>query len=61
MRIRFIYNAVLVNSLKMENKSIELPKQLLDSIQSVVDSTGLFVDIEDFITQAIVKQISKYK
>ena len=45
----------------METETIELPKQLLDSIRSVVDSTGLFSDVDDFVTQAIVKQISKYK
>jgi len=45
----------------LETVEIKLPKQLIDSIKAVVEKTKLFVDEEDFITQAIIKQISKYK
>jgi hypothetical protein len=45
----------------MELTDIKIPKQLMESIKAVVDKTKLFVDEEDFISQAIIKQISKYK
>jgi hypothetical protein len=45
----------------METETITLAKQLMDSIRAVVNTTKLFVDEEDFITQAILKQITKYK
>jgi len=45
----------------METENIALSKQLVDSIRAVVNTTKLFADEEDFITQAILKQITKYK
>jgi len=45
----------------METVAIKIPKQLMDSVKAVVNKTGLFADEDDFITQAIIKQISKYK
>lgn len=45
----------------METEKIEIPKQLGDSIRAVIEKTKLFKDEEDFISQAIVKQISRYK
>ena len=45
----------------METVDIKIPKQLMNSVKAVVDKTKLFVDEEDFISQAIIKQISKYK
>jgi Arc/MetJ-type ribon-helix-helix transcriptional regulator len=45
----------------MEMETIELPKQLMDSIRAIIEKTGLYADETDFISQAIVKQISKYK
>jgi hypothetical protein len=45
----------------MEVVDIKIPKQLMASIKAVVDKTKLFADEEDFISQAIIKQISKYK
>ncbi len=45
----------------MEVIEIKIPKQLMSSVKAVVDKTKLFVDEEDFISQAIIKQISKYK
>ena len=45
----------------METVDIKIPKQLINSVKAVVDKTKLFADEEDFISQAIIKQISKYK
>ena len=45
----------------MEKENFELPKQLMDNIRAVIDKTKLFIDEEDFITQSIIKQITKYK
>ncbi len=45
----------------METTTIKIPKQLMDSVQAVIQKTKLFTDEEDFVTQAIIKQISKYK
>ncbi|MBT6995101.1 hypothetical protein HN865_00535 [Candidatus Woesearchaeota archaeon] len=45
----------------MEVIDIKIPKQLMNSVKAVVDKTGLFADEEDFISQAIIKQITKYK
>ena len=45
----------------MEIAEVKIPKQLMDSVKAVVEKTRLFADEEDFISQAIIKQISKYK
>ncbi len=45
----------------MDVIDVKIPKQLMDSVKAVVDKTKLFADEEDFISQAIIKQISKYK
>ena len=45
----------------MQTETIKLPKQLMDSIRVVVQKTKMFADEEDFINQAIIKQISKFK
>ncbi|MFH1376803.1 MAG: hypothetical protein ABIH25_04155 [Candidatus Woesearchaeota archaeon] len=45
----------------METESVKLPKQLMDSVRAVIEKTRLYTNEEDFISQAIVKQISKYK
>ena len=45
----------------MEKEILELPKQLMDNIRIVIDKTKLFSDEEDFVTQSIIKQITKYK
>ena len=45
----------------METEKIELPKQLIESIRKVVADTKMFADENDFINQAIIKQISKFK
>lgn len=43
----------------MEN--VKLPKQLMDSVRAVIENTKLYANEEDFISQAVVRQISKYK
>ena len=43
----------------MELETIQLPKQLMDSIRSTIGRTSLFTDEADFINQAIIKQMSK--
>ncbi len=45
----------------METAEVKIPKQLMNSVKAVVEKTKLFADEEDFISQAIIKQISKYK
>tara|TARA_Y100000310_G_C20387135_1_gene670975 strand:- start:232 stop:369 length:138 start_codon:yes stop_codon:yes gene_type:complete len=45
----------------MEIEDIKLPKQLMDNVRVVIENTKLFTDEEDFVTQAVVKQIAKYK
>jgi hypothetical protein len=45
----------------VETEKIELPKQLMDSIRKIVEETKLFIDEKDFITQAVIKQVSKFK
>lgn len=44
----------------MEKVTIELPKQLMDSIKALVEKTKLFADEQDFINQAIIKQMAKF-
>ena len=41
--------------------TIKLPKQLFDSITVLVEETKLFEDEADFINQAIIEQIRKFK
>ena len=45
----------------METENIELPKQMLDNIRSLIKNTRMFADEKDFIEQAIIKQMSKLK
>lgn len=45
----------------MEKESIELPKQLLDNIRIIINKTKLYANENDFIEQAIIKQISKMR
>ena len=45
----------------METQTIEIPTPIISSIKKIVDDTKLFVDEEDFINQAILKQITKFK
>ena len=47
--------------MKMEYEKIELPKDLIRSIKVIVDKTKIFADEKDFISQAIIKEIRKYK
>ena len=45
----------------METEEIKLPKQLIDNVRTIIENTKLFENEEDFVTQAVVKQITKYK
>ena len=45
----------------MEHETIQLPKQLMDNIRVLVKKTNMFQDEVDFINQAIIKQMSKFK
>jgi len=45
----------------LEIESIDLPKQLVENIRRVVEDTKMFEDELDFINQAIIKQISKFR
>ncbi len=41
--------------------TIKLNPQLMQSIKQIVEKTKIFADEEDFINQAILKQISKFR
>ena len=40
---------------------IKINAQLMQSIKEIVEKTKIFHDEEDFINQAILKQISKFR
>jgi len=44
----------------LEVEQVKLPKQLVENIRRIVEDTKMFADEEDFITQAVIKQISKF-
>lgn len=50
-----------IRGVNMEYERIELPKELVKSIRVVVEKTRLFEDEKDFISQAIIKELRKYK
>ena len=41
--------------------NIKLPESMIKSITIIVAKTNLFKDEEDFVQQAILKQISKFR
>ena len=41
--------------------TIKINQQLMQSIKAIVEKTKLFADEEDFINQAIIKQLSKFR
>jgi len=41
--------------------TININGQLMQSIRAIVQKTKMFADEEDFINQAILKQISKFR
>jgi hypothetical protein len=43
------------------NHTIRINEQLMKSIKAIVQKTKMFQDEEDFINQAIIKQISKFR
>ena len=40
---------------------IKINQELMKSIKAMVEKTKMFQDEEDFINQAIIKQLSKYR
>lgn len=40
---------------------IKINQELMKSIKFIVEKTKMFQDEEDFINQAIIKQLSKYR
>ena len=44
----------------MDHK-IKINEELMKSIKEIVEKTKMFMDEEDFINQAILKQISKFR
>ncbi len=43
------------------NNTITINIQLMQAIKEIVQKTKMFADEEDFINQAILKQISKFR
>ncbi|MCD4666224.1 hypothetical protein K8R47_00245 [archaeon] len=41
--------------------TINIPDQLVNSIKLIVEKTGNYKDEADFVQQAIMKQLMKYK
>ncbi len=41
--------------------TVKIDPQLMQAIKEVVNKTKIFADEEDFINQAILKQISKFR
>lgn len=44
----------------MDHK-VKINEQLMQTIKEIVEKTKMFADEEDFINQAIIKQISKFR
>lgn len=40
---------------------IEIPEAMIKSIRIIVEKTKMFRDEEDFVNQAVLKQISKFR
>ena len=40
---------------------IEIPEAMVKSIKIIVQKTKMFKDEEDFVNQAVLKQISKFR
>ena len=45
----------------MEMEKIEMPKQVMDSIRIIIKKTRLYKDEKDFVQQAVMKQMMKFK
>jgi len=41
--------------------TINIPDPIVASIKEIVEKTKLFADEDDFVNQAIIKHISKFK
>jgi len=40
---------------------VEIPEAMIKSIRIIVQKTKMFKDEEDFVNQAVLKQISKFR
>jgi len=45
----------------MDYETIKLSKPMVQSIRCLISKTKLFRDEQDFIEQAVIKQMSKFK
>jgi len=45
----------------MEQEQIQLPKQIMDSVRIIIERTNIFQDEQDFVQQAVMKQLTKFK
>ena len=45
----------------MESSTIKLSKQVMESIREIIEKTEIYVDEADFVQQAIMKQIAKFR
>lgn len=45
----------------MDQETIQLPKPLMDSIRAVIKETNLFKTEQDFIEEAIIKTLRRFK
>jgi len=45
----------------METETIRLPKQLVDSIRIIIRRTNIYHDETEFVQQAVMKQLMKFK
>ena len=41
--------------------TINIPDPIVESIKEIVEKTKLFADEDDFVNQAIIKHLSKFK
>lgn len=45
----------------MKKTTIKLPEEMMKSIKEIINKTKMFENEEDFINQAIIKQLSKFR
>ena len=47
--------------IRIEKENIELPKPLMNSIRSLIKETKLFKTEQDFIEDALIKALRRFK
>ena len=45
----------------MSVEQVQMPTQMMDSVRTIVKRTKIFHDEQDFIQQAVMKQLTKFK